>query len=662
MKTKSIYVAAFALALMASGCSDDQLVQIQESVADGHQVRVTASMGAQSRLGITDTGMRLEYAWETDDEFHVYDPARNQATTFVMDPTASQQDPAYGTFVGTPQQAYQEGDKLYAVYNKQHGTLNQDADGNVLLDISNQSGQLDEDFQFLFAESTYSENEPTNFFFHHLVTMLKVNVTVPQGVQSVKELLFNTNNSLPTKATLVLNQAANDPYQQFKPGDLVASYDNNDYNWDNNLRIQGNFQPTNGVVTVYLYVFPVKGYWDNEDGYNTPYIEPSVWLKDDANKEYVGTAVFSGKEIEAGKTYQLNTGIQQLEPFANEQIAMAGSANVPYEIATAGQFYTFMLRGTHNLQNSAGMSYNQCHYKLTNNIQLNDEMLWRPVYFSNATFDGQGYTLSGNIQMHAQYHTGLFSELRNNAILQNLNVNLNVTFDADYMNDYFGMFAASSQNSQIINCANHSNVSGKFWYMGGIVGDASWRTSILACSNTGDLSALGNCTYMGGIVANMYSNDTRLEACYNTGQFYVGSVWSSNTLRAGGIAGSMETWDGGIHNCWSRGTLYIEDVFYDDYWIDESEVIFFGGIVGYQYRDEVANCYWSDAVEQGVSYQEEDAVWTDGGTFAGNSPTSEQIQNMNTAIMIHGWQFDAKDGTLKPFNGIITPSIPKEEW
>ena len=61
MKTKSIYVAAVALALMATGCSDDQLVQVQGPASEGHQVHVTASMGAESRLAITDTGKRLEF-------------------------------------------------------------------------------------------------------------------------------------------------------------------------------------------------------------------------------------------------------------------------------------------------------------------------------------------------------------------------------------------------------------------------------------------------------------------------------------------------------------------------------------------------------------------------------------------------------------------------
>ena len=374
MKTKSIYVAAIALILMTTGCNeDDQLVQVQVSTSEGHQVRVTASMGAKSRLAVTDTGERLEYTWEEDDVFHVFDPANNQITVFEKEPNAGQAS-AYGTFVGTPQKAYKEGDKLYAVYNAQNSALQLDANGNVTLDISKQTGKLDENFQYMFAETTFSENKDPVFPFRHLVTMLKLNIAVPEEVNLLKEVYFNFDD-LPSQATLVLTKAPYDSYEIFKPGDLVVCYHDNDYQSTEYLKVEGEFVPKDGIVTVYLYAFPVKRYYENESWYNESYFEPCVWMVDDQNKQYIGTAIFEDKSIQAGKTYQLNTDVVELEPFANEATA-TGAADSPYEIATAGQLYTFMLRTTKKLVNPYEMDYTHCHYKLTADIELDNEMLW----------------------------------------------------------------------------------------------------------------------------------------------------------------------------------------------------------------------------------------------------------------------------------------------
>lgn len=655
MKTNYILGAAVALALVATGCSDDQIVQAQEPADKGHQVRVTASMGIDSRLGITDTGTRLEYVWTADDVFHVYDPANSQATTFKMDEVDLETNLAYGTFVGTPEVAYKEGDKLYAVYNKQQEALVLDEDGNVKLDISRQNGRLNDEFQFLFAESTYTEE--TNFFFHHLVTMLKFNVTVPEGVTLLKNLQLTTNSDLPTQATLVLNKAPYDSYGLFKAGDLVVNYNRNFSG--TTLSIEGDFVPEDGVVTVYLYVFPAKMYYDDCSWYNQAYLEPSVWMEDEAGNEYVGTAAFDGKKIEAGKTYQLNTGLQLLEPFANESVA-DGTSSSPYEIATAGQLYTFMLRCNRNLYNPTGNSYSNCYYKLTNDIKLDNEHLWLPVSYYAATFDGQGHTISGNIRMHANYWTGLFSYL-DCATVSNLNLDLNPTFDTEYNTEYFGMLAAGTYSSRIVNCVNHSDVSGYFWRMGGLVGDTNWNTSMEACGNTGDLTALGECRQMGGIVANSPDSNNTFIGCYNTGNLSVNTVTEMYGIQAGGILGM--SYAAAVSNCWSRTSLDIENAVYDDHYVDGTVGIFLGGIVGYmESAGTLTNCYWQEDVESALGYQSEAAACSGVYSFEGSIPTAEQFAVMNASLASTGWTFNVADGTLGKVNGVVAPSVPKEEW
>jgi len=657
MKTKSIYVAAVALTMMATGCSDDQLVQVQEPAEQGRQVRVSASMGTDSRLAITDTGKRLEYAWEATDAFYVFDPANNQTTTFVMDTEEFAENSPMGTFVGTPNVAYTTGNKLYAVYNKQQDALTFDENGNVTLDISQQSGKLDDKYQFLFAETTYDGQGKTSFQFRHLVTMMKVNITVPEGVTSLKEINFGCNG-MPTRATLVLDKAPNDSYNQFVPGDLVSCYDYNN-TYTNKLTLTGEFVPVDGVVTVYVYAFPVKQYYGNNNWYNEPYLEPSVWMSDDKGVDYVGTATFRNKEIEAGKTYQLNTEVVSLTPFANEETA---TGKGPYEIATADQLYTFMLRTSKAMYNSDGYCYTNCHYVLTDDIVLNNEMPWEPTDYYESTFDGQGHTISGNLTMEVLNQTGLF-RFMNECTVQNLTLDLNVQFTNEngYWEDYFGLLASEIYNTKIVNCVNHSDVSGKFYHMGGLIGKMRWNSSVIASGNTGNVSATGHCLQIGGIVAQMESNYASLEGCYNTGLLAVNTV-NQEGLKAGGIAGNMDSWDGAILNCWSNSTLTIENVVYDDTEVEDLNNIYFGGIVGYQYRDAITNCYWNEAVEYASGYQGEEAEEIGGGTFADKIPTAAQFAVMNASIMSKGWQYNESDGTLKPVTGIVAPSIPKEEW
>lgn len=656
MKKNYIYGAAVALTLMVTGCSDDQMVQLQEPATQGHQVRVTASMGTDSRLAITDTGNRLEYAWEATDAFHVFDPANNQTTTFVMDTEKSDENSPMATFVGTPAIKYTEGNKLYAVYNVQQDSLELDANGNVLLDISKQNGQLNDQFQFLFAESTYSEQEETSFFFRHLVTTMKVNITVPEGVTSLKEINFKCNG-LPTQATLLLDKPLYDSYNQFVPGDLVSCYNYNDTQ-TSQLTVTGEFVPVDGVVTVYLYAFPVKQYYENHDRYNEPYIEPAIWMTDDQGVDYVGLAAFGGKTIEAGKTYQLNTEVAVLEPFANEETAKGKG---PYEIATAGQLYTFMLRSSTGMFNPDGFCYTNCNYVLTNDIKLNNEMVWNSTNYYESTFDGQGHTISGNVQIKKQHSTGLFRYM-SECTVQNLTLDLNVSYDTDeYNEEWFGLLAGEIWNTKIINCINKSDVSGHFWRMGGLIGYMDWNSSMVACGNTGDLNALGECRQMGGIVAEMQNNNVTLEACYNSGLLSVNTVYW-NGLQVGGIVGSSFASESNVRSCWANTSLTIENVIYDDHFVNDNNNIFFGGMVGYiENNTALTDCYWTEAIETATGYQSENVKVTGGGTFTGTVPSAEQIAVMNSSMTNVDWLFK-EDGTLKVNDNTSLPSWGKENF
>lgn len=658
MKTTYLYSAAIALALMATGCNDDLAGRADEQpVANGRLVRVGASMDAQTRLGITNTGTQLVYTWEDDDAFRVFDLTQNQHTLFSIDPTEGV-GTAQALFSGTPDYEYAVDEPLYAVYHRFSFDFQPDENGNVTLDISGQTGELTDKYQYMFGEATYSETETTCFTFHHLVTMLKLNITVPEGVTALSEVNFKSNE-LPTKATLVLRGAPDDACGLFKAGDVVSCYNTREPA-EAPLTINGNFEAKDGVVTVYLYVLPAKQYNANFDWYNSLYIEPSIWVKDNGGNEYVATAAFAGKDMVAGKTYELDTELYALKDFANQATA-TGQEDDPYQIANTDQFYSFMKRATMGQTNAYNVGYAQCSYVLTDDIVLNNEMIWKPVTYYDGTFDGNGHSITGNITIQSQFWTGLFAEILD-ATVRNIVLDFsNVTFTTEQNNEYFGTLAGHTVDTSLINCINHSDISGAFYQMGGLIGEFGVRSSMMACGNTGNLSTLRTGRRIGGIAAITY-NDGSMNACYNTGNLYINeSYWEG--VNAGGIAGAMQYAPKfTLKNCWSNTSLTINNVIYDDHYVDNNNNIFMGGIVGHQDAGQVIDCYWNEGVGPMVGYQAEGAVATGGGTFAGTIPDAAQFDVLNAGAVLVGWEFKKEDGTLQQNNSTIVPSLPKEDW
>ena len=258
--------------------------------------------------------------------------------------------------------------------------------------------------------------------------------------------------------------------------------------------------------------------------------------------------------------------------------------------------------------------------------------------------------------MHATNQTGLFSDLTSSTI-QNLVLDLNVTFDNTYNAGRLGMLASIASHSKIINCVNHSDVSGYFYDMAGLVGYV-YNTQIIACGNTGNLASLADNHRMGGIAAEASGEDTCIEGCYNTGLFDVHTM-SWEGLEVGGIVGRLDAYNGAVQNCWSNATLSIENVSYDDHIITAPHNIFFGGIVGYQNTGSISHCYWNEAVEFAAG--QANGTVTGGGTFAGTIPDANQITKMNEGLLTSGWKF-YEDGTVSKQTGVIAPSMPKEEW
>ena len=212
----------------------------------------------------------------------------------------------------------------------------------------------------------------------------------------------------------------------------------------------------------------------------------------------------------------------------------AGDENDPYLIKNAEDLKLLAEKV------NGGEAYANTYFKLTANIDLNNEPNWTPIGKSRrpfqGTFDGGGHQIANLTISNGGELVGLFGNV-DDATIQNCNVTGEV---------------------------NGSN------YSGGIVGNAGINTKILNCSFQGDVKGGGTC--VGGIVGDTSSG------CEVSGCFVTGKV--EGLQRVGGIAGNGV---GKIKNCYALANVTATGVNA-------------GGIAGYAYGVTIENCYYSGEV------------------------------------------------------------------
>ena len=138
------------------------------------------------------------------------------------------------------------------------------------------------------------------------------------------------------------------------------------------------------------------------------------------------------------------------------------------------------------------------------------------------------------------------------------------------------------------NCVNNGNITANY-YFGGVVGytTSSSATCIIEhCGNTGTLTMdepsgqSRGAAYMGGVTSRIYSNNTTISKCWNTGDLIVGVSSSSSALRIGGIVGHTNK-PGSLTDSYNAGNFTI------------AGNVNCGGIVGEMAAQKVVitNCY-----------------------------------------------------------------------
>lgn len=255
-----------------------------------------------------------------------------------------------------------------------------------------------------------------------------------------------------------------------------------------------------------------------------------------------------------GKTYEFNLGNANLAAGKvynikknGTKVATEASAKLEGKGTTAEPYLINNLADLKYLQKNTGVSGKI--YKMTNDIVINGA--WTPIEQFHGTFDGDGHSILGNIEVSTNTNNsgiGLFGNMGYNATIKNLTNKANIFAQTDQKNVSVGGIVGkiNTNNVQIKNCVNKGIINSEILNTGGIVGEiVSYKTEgykdilIEACKNEGNIITTG--TRIGGIVANINGNGSgvqiiRIKGCSTTN---VSFGTRSSTCYTGGILGNL---------------------------------------------------------------------------------------------------------------------------
>lgn len=308
---------------------------------------------------------------------------------------------------------------------------------------------------------------------------------------------------------------------------------------------------------------------------------------------------------------------------------------------------------------NSGTTYERTYFKLTANIDLNNEPNWTPIGKSGlpfqGTFDGYGYQITNLKISNGGQYAGLFGYTKG-AVIKNCNV----TGEINGYNYTGGIVGSANVNTKIRNCSFQGNVEGNGEKRGGIVGHTSIGCDVSGCFVTGTVTgekfvggiagwgagtikncyALANVTATGvsagGITGDTYN--LAIENCY-----YSGMVSASGS--AGGIVGNA--WGGTIKNCVSLAES-----------VTGSNA---NRIVGYNYNATLTDNYaWDGTTINGNPVSADDAGWVNGAALTyTNGELSEQFSDIFKDTD-SAWDFtDNGLPILKNVGGVQFSELPK---
>lgn len=269
-----------------------------------------------------------------------------------------------------------------------------------------------------------------------------------------------------------------------------------------------------------------------------------------------------------------------------------GTESDPYLISTAEEL-AYLSQATNN----GSFDTNGKHFKLTENIVLNDNLNgtpveWTPIgtvdHFFEGIFDGDGHTVKGiYINKPQESGLGMFSIVGpNGGVVRNLGV-----IDSSITGYYAVGGIASESGGTIEQCYFTGAVNG-YELVGGICGQNNGGT-INICYNAGTIDGTN---LVGGICGNNYNNISPLGTISNCCN--VGITHANNAV--GGICGRQYGID--VESCYSAAEIS-----------SDSGAVIFSGYYLYDLVPAVGREYCKNVLEL-AEWDPDDfgGIWTAG--------------------------------------------------
>lgn len=613
---KMLFVPA-ALSFFAACSSDNDIVGDKNSTEDkGVTLTINATAGADAAMSRVQYNNDYSVEWTSADQVYAFAGSTTNAGLCGITTTADKHNAKLTVKLNsTPTSpteitAYVANKSISAIKNGADAT---DGIGDqVKVDYSNQAGTYEDATNrcVLFGKTTYDPAKGTDLSmnFEYQTTFLKLTLNFPETTVAGTAALYLT-------------------------GDNVYSISRMNTTGSN----AGKLGNQNGFTITVPSVNVAVGKAENIYIAMYPGQVQNVKLQ----------AVMSD-----GKTYEFNLGNANLAAGKVYKIAKTGT-KVATEAATKLEG-----KGTiaepYLINNLADLKYLQQVasktgqiYKMTNDIVINGA--WTPIEQFHGTFDGDGHSILGNIEVSTNTNNsgiGLFGNMGYNATIKNLTNKANIFAQTDQINVSVGGIVGriNTNNVQIKNCVNKGIINSEILNTGGIVGEiVSYKTEgskdilIEACRNEGDIITTG--TRIGGIVANIYGNGSgvqiiRIKGCSTTN---VSFGTRSSTCYTGGILGNLQAVQSAdiinITACWTSNMVFP---------IVGNKYGMVGAPAPLKY---ILNNCWTNADNDVIKGSV--ATITNSYKKADNKPFSEWVTEANAAWGSTEYEFNAEGAIVK---------------
>lgn len=533
---KMLFVPA-ALSLFAACSSDNDIVGDKNPTEDkGITLTINANAGSDAAMSRVQYNNDYSVEWTSADKVYAF--AGSTANAGLCGITLNDADKHNATLkVSLPTKPTSSTEISAYVANKSITAINAKTEGlgdQVEVDYSNQAGTYADATSrcVLFGKTTYdpAKDDELSMNFEYQTTFLNLSLNFPEAVEGTAALYLTGDNVYSISRMNTTGANAGE------------------------LGTKNGFTITVPEVTVadgkanniYLAMYP--GQVQN--------VKLQAVMTDGKTYEFtLGNANLVG-----GKVYNIKKNGTKVATEASAKLEGKGTTAEPYLINN--------LADLKYLQKNTGVSGKI--YKMTNDIVINGT--WTPIEQFHGTFDGDGHSILGNIEVSTNTNNsgiGLFGNMGYNATIKNLTNKANIFAQTDQINVSVGGIVGriNTNNVQIKNCVNKGIINSEILNTGGIVGEiVSYKTEgskdilIEACRNEGNIITTG--TRIGGIVANIYGNGSgvqiiRIKGCSTTN---VSFGTRSSTCYTGGILGNLQAVQSAdiinITACWTSNMVF----------------------------------------------------------------------------------------------------------